>query len=35
MHAFVAANLLRVAGLDGFDANTEAQPPDGEFAQIK
>ena len=35
MHAFVAAILLRVAGLDAFDANTEAQPPDGEFAQMK
>jgi hypothetical protein len=27
--------LLRVAGLDALDANTETQPPDGEFAQIK
>src|ERR1035438_9374034 len=35
MHAFVAAVLLGMARLDAFDANTETQPPDGEFAQIK
>ena len=35
MHAFVAAVLLRMAGLDPFDANAQAQPPDGEFAQMK
>ena len=27
--------LLRVARFDAFDTNAEAQPPDGEFAQIK
>jgi hypothetical protein len=35
MHAFAAAILLRMARLDAFDANPQARPPDGEFAQIK
>jgi hypothetical protein len=35
MHAFVAAILLRMAGLDAFNANAQAEPPDGELAQVK
>ena len=35
MHAFVAAVLLWVAGLDGFDANAQAQPPYRELAQAE
>ena len=31
----MAAILLRMARLDAFDANAEAKPPDGEFAQIE
>jgi hypothetical protein len=31
----MAAILLRMAGLDAFDANAQAQPPDGELAQMK
>ena len=35
MHTFMPAVLLGVARLDAFDTNAEAQPPDGEFAQVK
>jgi len=35
MHAFVAAILLRMAGLDTFNANAQAEPPDRELAQVK
>jgi len=35
MHAFVAAVLLWMAGLDALDGNAEAEPPNGEPAQIK
>src|ERR1700675_2664685 len=35
MHAFVAAVLLRMARLDALDGNAEAQPPNGESAQIE
>ncbi len=31
----MAAVLLRMAGLDAFDADAQAQPPDRELAQIK
>lgn len=33
VHAFMAAVLLRASGLDALDADTEAQPPDGEPAE--
>ena len=33
MQAFVASVLLGVSGLDAFDMDTEAQPPDGESAE--
>lgn len=33
MHALVPAVLLRVAGLDPFNVNSQAQPPDGELAE--
>ncbi len=35
MHAFMAAILLRMTGFDSLDANAEAKPPDGEFAEIE
>ena len=35
MHAFVAAILLRMAGLDTLNANAEAKPPDGKFAEVE
>ena len=35
MHAFVAAILLRMTGLDAFNANARAEPPDGELAPVK
>jgi hypothetical protein len=31
MHAFMAAVLLRMAGLDPFDLNAELEPRDGKF----
>jgi hypothetical protein len=34
MHALMAAILLGMPGLDAFDANAQAKPPDGEFAEI-
>ena len=33
MHALMTAILLRMARLDAFDADAEAQPPHGELAQ--
>ena len=35
MHAFMAAVLLRMTRLDSLDGNAEAQPPDGESAQVE
>jgi hypothetical protein len=35
MHALMAAILLRMARLNALNANAEAKPPDGEFAQVK
>ena len=35
MHPLVSAVLLRIAWLDAFDANPEAQPPDRELAQTE
>ena len=35
MHALVTAILLGMAGLDALDADTQAQPPDGELAQVE
>src|SRR5579871_1342573 len=35
MHALVAPVLLRVAWLDAFDADTEAQPPHREFGEAE
>src|ERR1700728_4575176 len=35
MHAFMAAVLLRMARLDALDGNAEAQPPNGESAQVE
>ena len=35
VHAFVAAILLRMARLDALNANVEAKPPDGKFAEVE
>ena len=35
MHALVTAVLLRMARLDPFNANPQAEPPDRELAQIE
>jgi hypothetical protein len=35
MHAFVASILLSMARLDALDANAEAKPPDGKFAEVE
>jgi hypothetical protein len=35
MHSFVAAILLRMTRLDALNANAEAQPPDGKFAEVE
>jgi hypothetical protein len=32
MHAFVTAILLGMTGSNAFDANAQAQPPDGKLA---
>jgi hypothetical protein len=35
VHAFMAAILLGMAGLDSFNANAQAKPPDGKLAQME
>jgi hypothetical protein len=35
MHALVTAILLGMAWFDWFDADTEPEPPDCEFAQVE
>ena len=35
MHAFMAAVLLGMSGLDAFDRYAEPQPPDGKFGKIE
>src|SRR6266480_662863 len=35
MHAFMAAILLRMAGLDSFNANPQPEPPDCQLAQVE
>ncbi len=35
VHALMAAVLLRLAGLDAFDGDAEAQPPDRELGEIE
>ena len=35
MHAFMAAVLLRLAGLDALDGDAEAQPPDRELGEVE
>jgi hypothetical protein len=35
MHALVAAVLLRMPGLDAFDGDAEAEPPDRELEEIE
>jgi hypothetical protein len=35
MHAFMAAVLLRVTGLDSLDLDTEPEPPDRELGEIE
>jgi len=35
MHALVTAVLLRMARLDPFNANPQAEPPDRELAQME
>jgi hypothetical protein len=34
MHAFKTAILLGMTGLDSFDADAQAQPPDGELTEM-
>jgi hypothetical protein len=35
MHPLMASVLLRIAGLDAFDIDAEAQPPDRQLAQAE
>src|SRR5579872_4014524 len=35
MHAFMAAVLLRTAGANAFDRDTQPQPPDGKLRELK
>ena len=34
VHALMPPVLLRVAGLDAFDLDTEPEPPDGELGEV-
>jgi hypothetical protein len=35
MHAFMASILLGMARLNALNANAEAKPPDGKFAEVE
>jgi hypothetical protein len=35
VHAFVTAVLLRMGGLDAFDANAQTQPPHRQLAKVE
>jgi hypothetical protein len=35
MHAFMAAVLLGMAGLNAFDGDAQAQPPNGKLGEVE